>query len=247
MKERRNIVLFVLGFLLLALLGYYTFIGGDISIFEREAVPKDAEGYIYETVEIGDQVWFAENLKTAEYSAGESWCYEDDDENCEVYGRLYDWEAASVACPEGWVLPSDEDWQKLESYVDDDEMFGAKLKSLDFWELNEEEVEFKGLDEYGLALLPGGQYVEGYFYELGNAAFFWTSTAQDTGPAWNRSMRSESNEITRSLFGPEHAFSVRCVKEGDRIELNNSTEEVIIEESEKQVEVEEEINEEIEE
>ncbi len=231
MKERKNIVLFVLGFLLLVLLGYYTFTGTDL---EREAVPKDAEGYVYETVEIAGQVWFAENLRTAEHMNGESWCYENDEANCEIFGRLYDWEAAVVACPEGWVLPSDEDWQKLGNYVGDDEMLGAKLKSLDFWDIEEEE-EFENFDEYAFNLLPAGQYVDGYFYEQGDAAFFWTSTAKDSGPIWSRSLRSESNEVVRSLFSSEHAFSVRCIREEDsvdRLEQETPVQEEIVEEME---------------
>ena len=50
------------------------------------------------------QTWMIDNLN---YQAAESWCYDEDEKNCAEYGRLYSWEAAKSACPEGWHLPTD--------------------------------------------------------------------------------------------------------------------------------------------
>ena len=60
----------------------------------------------YQTVTLGDQTWLAQDLN---YETDNSWCYDDDPENCDTYGRLYDWEAARTACPAGWHLGSDEE------------------------------------------------------------------------------------------------------------------------------------------
>ncbi len=207
MKEKRNILFLAIVFFLLLIFGFY------ISSDEKEDLVEDSEGNVYETIQLGEQIWLAENLKTAQHSEGESWCYKEKEENCEVYGRLYDLEAAMVACPEGWILPSDEDWKELENYIDDEEMLGAKLKSLPLWDVRDDtEEKIKNLDEYGLNFLPGGHYVEGYFYDQGRGAFLWSSTQQNNGSTWSRSLLNSSNEFVRSLFTPEHAFSVRCLK-----------------------------------
>ena len=55
-------------------------------------------------VTIGEQVWIAENLN---YPTAEgSYCYNDDPDNCDTYGRLYTWDAAREACPSGWHIPN---------------------------------------------------------------------------------------------------------------------------------------------
>jgi len=216
MKNKKILLLAILPIFLLFAALFYFFFSEQSLDFGKTDNPVDAEGYVYETVEIGDQVWFAENLRTSEHSEGESWCYDDEDENCEIYGRLYNWEAARVACPSGWLLPSDEDWQELEEYAGGEEVAGANLKSTDFWQSKDEALG--GLDGYDFSVLPSGQYVDGYFYDLDKSSFFWTSTEQDVGPVWSRTFLSRSDEIIRSTFSTEHAFSVRCIKDDSSVE-----------------------------
>ena len=93
------------------------------------------DDYTYSVVEIGDQCWFAENLRTTVYADGSAipevtgnsaWTglstgarcdYNNNTENGDTYGRLYNWYAvdnASGLCPNGWHVPTDGEWTALE-------------------------------------------------------------------------------------------------------------------------------------
>ena len=88
------------------------------------------DGKSYDVVQIGSQVWMAENL---DYEIDGSACPEGDNRNCEKYGRLYTWEAAQNICPEGWLLPDSLDFAKLMEQAGGPSQAGDALKATDGW------------------------------------------------------------------------------------------------------------------
>jgi uncharacterized protein (TIGR02145 family) len=123
----------------------------------------------YQTVKIGNQEWMAENLN---YETENSYCYKDSTENCKKYGRLYTWEAALNACPEGYHLPTEEEFATLISNVGGKETAGKMLKSTTGWY-----EDGHGVDKYGFNVLPaGGRYGDGDFDYAGTSALFWSAT-----------------------------------------------------------------------
>ena len=171
---------------------------------QEEGVSDLHDVQTYKTVKIGSQVWMAENLNV-EISG--SWCYDDKPENCEKYGRLYDWNAAQKACPSGWRLPSKEDIELLFSAVGGKDIAGRRLKSKKMWD-----EDLNG-DVYSFSALPAGRRdITGSYTGEGKFAYFWSSTAEDE--YFKYSMFFEQNsEIGRRLKrGRYLGYSVRCVK-----------------------------------
>ena len=101
-------------------------------------IVTDIDGNEYKTIIIGEQEWFAENLRTSRYNDGEKISYITDNqewynsragafsyydnsiENKLIYGALYNWKAvlSDKLCPEGWKVPDNDDWIQLEGNVD---------------------------------------------------------------------------------------------------------------------------------
>lgn len=174
----------------------------------------------YRWVRIGKQVWMAENLDFP-VRAG-SWCYDNNENNCSKYGRLYDWETATRVCPDGWHLPGDEEWKELEralgmSIKESEKISfrgyneGGKLKSDrdDGWKSPN-----KGsTDETGFTALPSGyRSGTGEYKGFFNSAIFWTSTENGGSDAYYRELYFNRPDIYRNYTGKINAFSVRCVK-----------------------------------
>jgi uncharacterized protein (TIGR02145 family) len=160
------------------------------------------DGKIYKTVKIGKQTWLAENLN---YNANGSKCYENQESNCQKYGRLYDGNIAKTACPSGWHLPSQEEWNVLVAAVGGLSTAGRYLKTSDWG----------GENKYGFAALPGGYgNSDGNFYNVGYGGNWWSASENDAGDAYNQYMGYDIEYVPwfpNSKYG--NLFSVRCVKD----------------------------------
>ena len=179
--------------------------------------PRDNQEY--EFVEIGDQVWMVENLN---YKMEGSWCYSNSDRYCRKYGRIYSWEAAQVACPSGWKLPSDYDWMDLENFLG---MSESVLNERDFRGTDQgDQLKRKGEDSWvddegerynvlGFSALPAGnRNPAGTFHMIGRSAFFYTSTSYSEYSIWGREIRENMSGISRYPIPIYVGTSVRCLK-----------------------------------
>lgn len=175
--------------------------------------PRD--GQTYTTIEIGNQVWMAENLN---YETSDSWWYDNSFANGDIYGRLYTWDAALNACPSGWNLPSDEDWKIMEmalgmSQTEADDTVnrgtdeGMKMKSTSGWY-----KDGNGTNSSGFNALPGGGG-SGLFYYLGSYCYLWSSSEYSSTFAWGRGLSYESVQVYRYASDKPAGFSVRCLKD----------------------------------
>jgi len=165
--------------------------------------PRD--GKKYKTVKIGKQTWMAENLN---YATEGSKCYDNEPENCKKFGRLYNWDEAMKACPVGWHLPSEKEWEILSDFVGINS--GEKLKAKSGWQNNG-----NGTDKYNFSALPGGRgFIR--FVKIDSIAFWWSSSASKSihNAAWSLSMYCfYSGSSGGYNYYMTNLLSIRCVKD----------------------------------
>ena len=168
------------------------------------------DGQKYKIVEIGNQWWMAENLN---FETEDSWCYDDNPENCKTYGRLYLWGATKKACPSGWHLPTDNEWKTLVDYLGGESVAGGKMKETGtyHWKSpNKGATNSSGFT----ALLCGYRNIHGSFTNLGNNAYFWSAAQTGSSGSWYRCLYYENADVRRGRsYDRSHGYSVRCVKD----------------------------------
>jgi len=133
----------------------------------------DPAGKTYKTVNIGSQVWMAENL--AYKTSSGCWAPKNDESNVTIFGYLYNWETAQNICPIGWHLPSDAEWTILLNFLGGEEFAASKLKESGtaHWQNNN-----FGSNTTGFTALPAGLFDNNITqsHTMGRFAYWWTST-----------------------------------------------------------------------
>ena len=187
------------------------------AVKKREATIKANGGTItdkrdgkkYRTIKIGQQKWLSENLNYDDGKGG-SKCYENKQDYCAKYGRLYTWDDAMKACPAGWHVPKIKEWWELINYVGGEAEAGKKFKSTSGWG-----DDGNGTDEYGFSALPGGfgQSDDGNFYGVSIRGYWWSATEYNDLNAWIRYMNYDIDSMGRQGGGKtSYLFSVRCIE-----------------------------------
>jgi len=184
----------------------------------------DIDGNVYKTIQIGTQVWMAENLKTTKYKDGTSiqnitdnttwrnlttpaFCYYNNDGviNKSIYGALYNWFTVNTGklCPTGWHVPSDSEWSILVAYLGGTNVAGAKLKETT-------KTHWLNYTEYannssGFTALPGG----GRYADHGTILYWWLGVFGDLGSYgtwWSRTEISTINSSYWNTYGNTPEF-----------------------------------------
>jgi len=178
----------------------------------------DIDGNVYQTAKIGNQWWMAENLKVSHFQNVET--IPDVIDNT-IYGKLYNWPVVTDSrgiAPEGWHVPTDEDWQELEMYLG---MSQSEVNAMD-WRGTTEGGKLKEVgtlhwkspntgatNETGFTALPGGHNS----LAKTEFAYFWSTTSINSELAWNRILGYNSSQISRDDSKKINKFSVRCIKD----------------------------------
>jgi uncharacterized protein (TIGR02145 family) len=210
--------------------------GNDIE-FNRDFLygsVSDIDGNTYKTIQIGTQVWMAENLKTTKYRGGKriplvednaewsklstpaySWYYNDPYMfgYKAIYGALYNWFTVNSGeiCPAGWHVPSEVEWMELCSGLGN-MAAGGKLKEKGTKHWNRPNAE--ATNESGFTALPGGaRGSSGDFFEIGQTGNWWCNPAGSPNGNWHWVLSFNSQYAYSSVYPDQYGYSVRCVKD----------------------------------
>ena len=210
----------------------YFFLGSDNSSNENQTTRiEDADHYKYDTVRIGNQVWFTSNYNCTTLEDGTiiqeatsteewenaainrqpAWCYHEDriaDDT--VYGKLYNWYAVNnLAVPQGFRIATAEDWDILHEYIGKDGMSGLKLITGNIWYSKR-----TGDNALGFSAHPGGfRTEESKFSDIGATAVWWTNSLYTNEVAIGYAIGD--TELKRTNYPMKCGFSVRLVKISD--------------------------------
>jgi uncharacterized protein (TIGR02145 family) len=194
---------------------------------------KDQDSNVYKTVKIGTQVWMAENLRTTIYSDGTpihnetdnktfhtltmgAYCnYNNEQANGDSFGHLYNWYAVSSChkiAPEGWHVPTENDWAVLACYLGGNNVAGGKLKETGQCHWTGTNVQAS--DIYGFSAIPAGSRAEmGEFCFYGVAAYWWSATQFSDKSAILRGCDNNTCSLSVNSYNKEYGFSVRLIKD----------------------------------
>ena len=196
----------------------------------------DYDGNVYETVQIGNQTWMAENLKVTHFRDGtaitnitddttwaalttEAYCIYNNNASNEVdtYGALYNWLAVTDGrniAPEGWHVPTDDEWQVLVDFMGGDTVAGGKMKEAGttHWEA----PNTRATNESGFTALPGGYRDydgDGPYSYMGLYGFFWSATESDSYSARWRELGYNYSGVERYFDSKNYGFAVRLLRD----------------------------------
>lgn len=205
--------------------GVYEFACGDTLLDERDQQK-------YGTVVIGTQCWMSENLNIGvmipvaqsmtNNGIVEKYCHSNQIDSCFEWGALYQWNEVMQysttpgikgICPEGWHIPTHDEFQTLVNYLGGNINAGIKMKEIGnrhWW------YRPSGTNESGFnAFASGIRYDSGFFSDIGWNGFWWSSSKIDLFNAYFISLGSHDDKVhdNNDCWGYNSNFgsSIRCV------------------------------------
>ena len=178
----------------------------DTNLKKEVLADRDGNKYTIKTM-LDNNCWMTENLRV---NIPGSYCYDNTNQACGQYGRLYTWKAATEGCAllgKGWELPSNEDWGRLTV------LYGGQTRD----SVAMRKAAYRALLGNGVsgfnALLGGGRNTDSLYTRIEAHGFYWVSTEADKSNAWYYNFASGQQALFEQ-DGTEktRAFSVRCVK-----------------------------------
>ncbi len=169
----------------------------------------DVDGNLYETVRINNTIWMAENLKVKHDSSGKQLNYflpDGKSTNVNSFGLLYDFENACKACPKGWRVPNNKEWETLFDFTKRNR--AGHYKDNQFWE----EKENSNTTNFSVRPAGIGNNQE-HPNNFNEKALFWSNSKEEGHFVWTYIFEMGKNNIRRASQHPTYGFSVRCVKE----------------------------------
>ncbi len=196
----------------------YATIGSQVWMTENIKSKKYSDGTsLVDGTSAGD---ISDDITTKYYFA-----YDNNESNVSTYGRLYTWAAAMNGasssainpsnvqgiCPNGWHLPSDDEWTELTTFLGGISVAGGKMKEPGTTHWNSPNTGAN--NSSGFTALPGGyRYYHGAFHHKGNYAHWWSATQVDATSAWHRVLDYSNGDALRDYANKESGFSVRCLR-----------------------------------
>jgi len=199
----------------------------------------DIEGNMYKTIQIGTQVWMAENLKSTKFKDGTTipdvtepflttsweWCNIKTPAFCwyqnnpiamnYIYGPLYNGYSIVTGnlCPTGWHIPSKTEWQTLWNYLGGPMIAGGKLKESDtlIWDKPNRDAT----NISGFTALPGGGRLDCFFTQIDKTCLFWSITESEylTDNLWTWGLSNDNGWVFQDYHLKNDGLSVRCIKD----------------------------------
>ena len=166
------------------------------------------DGHVYKTVIIGEQVWIAENMNYKYKAGSESFCYNNSEKYCSLYGRLYTSDSKNVICPEKWHLPDSTEWEILFKFTGNQT---SVLKADSGW-IPWGKENTNGTNDFGFSVYPAGyQTILDGYTGLGSDAHFWVRKG-DWIPYIPDVNRTPLNFV---LSHDYKAIPIRCIKDSE--------------------------------
>jgi uncharacterized protein (TIGR02145 family) len=211
---------------------------GDEVEFTHSETVTDIDGNTYSVVTIGTQIWMGENLKTTKFNdgtnilymaGGADWAlssypvfcvYNNESGYLTTFGALYNWFAVNTGniCPEGWHVPSSDEFDLLIDNLGGEDVAGGKLKETGtvHWSAPNQGAT----NSSGFTALPGGgRYNKpsnpGLFTDLRFACYLWSATeGLASGFANGYELDFSRSSVNKGEDPVTDGKSVRCIKDG---------------------------------